>query len=172
MLRYTTIAVCLIAVGCLPTATPSAAVNQDGDKQTEKQPSDQDIKIERALMAGVWTVGGADPNRIPFGIVQSWIIDKNGELVTAYQGREILYPLPLDSGVGKRTTYTIKLDPTKTPKQIDLISKDTDIAGMYAMGVYRINGDKIQMSFNLASLPRPKGVIDGRYVVTLERSGN
>jgi uncharacterized protein (TIGR03067 family) len=51
------------------------------------------------------------------------------------------------------STYTI--DPTKNPKQIDMIGTEGDLKGKAALGIYKLDGDTLTMCYVMPGRERP-----------------
>jgi len=47
------------------------------------------------------------------------------------------------------------LDPSKQPREIDVIPREGDEAGKTFRGIYEVKGDDLKLTFNGAGLPRP-----------------
>ena len=52
------------------------------------------------------------------------------------------------------STYTV--DPSKDPKQIEMIATEGDAAGKPALGIYAVDGDTLRMCYVLPGGERPK----------------
>jgi uncharacterized protein (TIGR03067 family) len=98
-------------------------------------------------LAGVWTCVSAinDGKPIPEGTVQQLrlTLTKEGGYKTE-RGADVLF----DS--------TCKLDPAKTPKQIDMIGTEGDLKGKAAQGIYALNGDQLTICYAMPGKERPK----------------
>lgn len=93
---------------------------------------------DQGKLAGKWTVetfeyNGSDVERLKDAIREF----KDGK-----------YSLTLK--MGDAIEGSLKLDSTKTPKQIDL-----DVNGRTLKGIYELDGDTLKMSYNLGAEERP-----------------
>ena len=52
------------------------------------------------------------------------------------------------------SSYTI--DPTKIPKQINMLATEGELAGKEAMGIYSLEGDILRMCYTMPGLGRPE----------------
>ena len=52
------------------------------------------------------------------------------------------------------STYTI--DPSKSPKEIDMVGTEGELTGKVAPGIYLIDGESLRICYVMPGLPRPK----------------
>jgi uncharacterized protein (TIGR03067 family) len=50
---------------------------------------------------------------------------------------------------------TYDIDPSKTPKQINMVGTEGDLKGKQAQGIYRIEGDTLQICYTMPGKTRP-----------------
>jgi RNA polymerase sigma-70 factor (ECF subfamily) len=84
--------------------------------------------------------------------------------------------LPSPVGDGKERKKTFKLDPSKSPKEIDITSLDGQEKDQTAACIYKLDGDRLTICmpyFTKDPSVRPKefkaGANDGIMLITLER---
>jgi uncharacterized protein (TIGR03067 family) len=69
------------------------------------------------------------------------------------------------------STYTV--DSSKSPKEINMIGTEGDLAGKTAEGIYLLEGDTLQVCYTMPGKPRPNAfsspVGSGIYLVTWRR---
>lgn len=98
-------------------------------------------------LAGVWVCSSAanDGKPIPEEVVKTLrlTITKEGGYKTE-RGDQVLF----DS--------TCKLDPAKTPKQIDMLGTEGENKGKSALGIYALDGDKLTICYTMPGKDRPK----------------
>ena len=72
-------------------------------------------------------------------------------------------------GIGWALTFTYRLDPTKNPKEIDLFP----IAGGNPWpGIYRLEGDQLQLLYSTTPPVRPTAFVEGPWLFyTFRRAG-
>jgi len=94
--------------------------------------------------AGKWavakaTLGGKDFTKAFKGV----------ELVLAPDGA---YTLTIG---GETDKGTVKVDPTKTPKEMDILGKEGPNAGKTIKTIYKLDGDAMTVCYELGDGPRP-----------------
>jgi uncharacterized protein (TIGR03067 family) len=121
-------------------ATLSAPVAAD-------PPTGADTKAELAKLQGIWKVAGLTDEMGPAPVkeLEQWTFAFHGDQVTIRQTK--------DAG-GHKATFT--LDPSKTPKEINL-----NEVGLVTEGIYKLDGDNLTLcvvtgSRNEKTAARPK----------------
>lgn len=56
---------------------------------------------------------------------------------------------------GKTDKGTVKVDPTKTPKEMDVLGKEGPNAGKTIKTIYKLDGDTMTVCYELGDGPRP-----------------
>lgn len=73
-----------------------------------------------------------------------------------------------------KTDTAFKLEPTKKPKQIDLVLADGPAKGKSIYGIYELDGDKLKLSVAPPAGERPKDFTtafqDGRILTSYQRA--
>jgi uncharacterized protein (TIGR03067 family) len=99
-------------------------------------------------LAGVWTCVSAtnDGKAVPEERAKKLrlTVTKEGGYKTE-RGDEVLFE------------SACKIDPTKTPKQIDLIGTEGENKGKAAQGIYALDGDTLTICYTMPGKERPKG---------------
>ncbi|MFO0798108.1 MAG: TIGR03067 domain-containing protein [Gemmataceae bacterium] len=103
------------------------------------QPAD-----EMKAAAGKWTVGKATLGGSDFTKAFKAL-----ELVLAPDGA---YTLTFN---GETDKGTVKVDATKTPKEMDIIGKEGPNAGKTIKTIYKLDGDTMTVCYELGDGPRP-----------------
>ena len=71
------------------------------------------------------------------------------------------------------STYTV--DPSRSPKEINMIGTEGDLAGKTAQGIYSLEGDTLQVCYTMPGKPRPGAFSSlagsGIYLVVWKRQG-
>jgi uncharacterized protein (TIGR03067 family) len=130
--------------------------------------SDSEIRAAHALLAGNWRVVSVMDNgdRIGPELIRRKIV-RNGQFRIA--NRTITHINP-ETGETRTTGYI--LNPSKSPRQIDLITQDERIL----KGIYKFEGDELIVCYsNRESDPRPEAFgspeASFRILITLKVSG-
>lgn len=109
----------------------------------------QDAKTELDKLQGKWSVTAMERGEKS---APKEIIDK---IVVTFVGDKMT--LGRTQAGAKSREYTIKLDPTKDPKAIDLVPSDGDSKGKTVAGIYRFDGNDLKICMpNTDSQDRPK----------------
>jgi uncharacterized protein (TIGR03067 family) len=124
-------------------------------------PPEEVVKKELESLKGTWT-GTAKVVRTSgsFNTKET----KTEELVATYtmeiNGDQLTMSEKLD-GKERRTSLSIKVDPTKKPAAIDLVTKEGTV-----LGIYERKGDELTLSFDKSDkAERPKGFVKERSLV-------
>jgi uncharacterized protein (TIGR03067 family) len=108
-------------------------------------PSDRPGKRTRDNIEGNWTCSSAVVNgeALPESTVQHLRLTLTRELYTTHR----------DSEVMGDSAYTT--DPTKQPKQINLVGREGRDKGKEAQGTYLLEGDTLKICFRMPGKKRP-----------------
>ena len=91
-----------------------------------------------------------------------WTVSKatlgGKDLTKAFKGVELL--LAADGGYtltigGETDKGTVKVDPTKTPKEMDILGKEGPNAGKTIKTIYKLDGDTLVVCYELGEGARP-----------------
>jgi len=112
-----------------------AACNQQATAKTPKTDLDR--------LQGTWNLVSAiqDGNALPE--------DKVKQTTIVFKGSTFRFPGLAEYATSK--SGTIKLDETKTPKEMDAISTEKEVM----LGIYELEGDSYKVCFAPAGKPRP-----------------
>jgi uncharacterized protein (TIGR03067 family) len=110
----------------------------DAPKDTAKKDLDK--------FQGTWTVVSVENSG------QEMPADAVKELRLVIKGNERMMKM----GDEVRARSTFKLDPSKSPKEIDLTLQEGDMKGMTFKGIYEIDGDTQKVCLNIEGGDRPK----------------
>ena len=122
---------CVTGLGCLLLL---AAPMVDGQRSIAARIDETD----QAKLAGKWTVETFEYN--------GNAVERLKDAIREFKDGK--YSLTLK--MGDEIEGSLKLDSTKTPKQIDL-----DVNGRTLKGIYELDGDTLKMSYNLGAEERP-----------------
>jgi uncharacterized protein (TIGR03067 family) len=128
----------LVALFCVVGFTvPSGSCTLADDKA--------DLEKEVRKFQGTWTFESSetDGNKLPAGELKGLILTFEGDKHTVKKGVEVLR-------VG-----TQKLDPSKSPKTIDVTMTEGPNKGTVMLGIYEIDGDTLKVCFDLQGKKRP-----------------
>ena len=108
-------------------------------------PKDDDAKKELKKLEGTWVMvsGEEKGKKLPDDTVKNAKLTMKGDKHTVQVGE--------DTFVG-----THKVDPAKTPKQIDAIDTEGPFKGKTSLGIYKLEGDKFTVCFAPPDKERPK----------------
>jgi uncharacterized protein (TIGR03067 family) len=107
-----------------------------------------------------------DPNQADLDAFQgTWVLESgigNGKpFKSEYIGKVTLtvsgdrYTIVGGKGIGTSGAGTIKIDATKSPKEVDSTATEGQDAGQVYLGIYEIRGDKQRACFAAPGEPRP-----------------
>jgi uncharacterized protein (TIGR03067 family) len=104
-----------------------------------------DLKKEVSKFQGTWTFESSefDGKALPAGELKGLILIFEGDKHTVKKGDEVMQ-------VGIQ-----KLDPSKTPKAIDVTITEGGSKGAVMLGIYEIKGDTLRVCFAAQGKTRP-----------------
>ena len=123
---------------------------------------DKAAKDELARFTGTWTGVSAteDGKEVPKAEAEAVRLTVAGEKYTLREG-------------GEDIVGTHKLDPTKTPKQIEAVRAKGPHAGEKMLGIYELDGDTFKVCFAAPGKDRPtefkSAAGSGRRLLVLQR---
>jgi uncharacterized protein (TIGR03067 family) len=106
------------------------------------------IRIDRQRLQGVWSLSCGAVSGRPGG--------PDGKLRWTIAGDQIVLEMN-DRWVGKCT-----LDPTRSPKRINVAATSSDGAAEQILGVYEVRGDKLCVCLAFGDDPRPESLRSSR----------
>jgi uncharacterized protein (TIGR03067 family) len=114
-------------------------------------------------LAGTWlgVAATVDGRALPDTTVSQLRLTLTADRYKTEKGNEVLFD----------STYAV--DPSKNPKQINMIGTEGDLAGKTAEGIYSLEGDTLRICYTMPGTPRP-GAFDspagsGAYLVVWKR---
>jgi uncharacterized protein (TIGR03067 family) len=150
---------CLV-IAALLVAAPAGMLAADDDAR------ERAIRADRELMAGEW--------RLASVVRDGRRMDPTGMIVTVVNGVDGRWHL-LSEGLTIAEGFN-GIDPTTTPKTLDLVGVQASVEslrGRQYLGIYDVTADTRRMCFAPAGRPRPDAFTSepgsGRILVTLER---
>ncbi len=104
-----------------------------------------DLEKEVRKFQGTWTFESSESGgkELPAGELKGLILTFEGDKHTVKKGDEVVQ-------VG-----THKLDPSKSPKTIDVTMTEGPNKGTVMLGIYEIDGDTLKVCFDLQGKKRP-----------------
>ena len=104
-----------------------------------------DLEKEVRKFQGTWTFESSEAGgkELPAGELKGLILTFEGDKHTVKKGDDVLQ-------VG-----TQKLDPSKSPKTIDVTMTEGPNKGAVMLGIYEIDGDTLKVCFDLEGKKRP-----------------
>jgi RNA polymerase sigma-70 factor (ECF subfamily) len=139
-------------------ANKQVAPNAQGQKNRARADKEQPAKTDLERLAGAWAAvsGEADGQQLPSEAVSSYRLVFDKDKVTVHVARD-----------GKEGTF--KLDPTATPKTMDLT-----LDGGTGLGIYSLEGDVLKICFTESGNARPTEFVtkegSRQVLLTLRRS--
>jgi len=127
------------------------------------QSAEERVQREEEKLAGSWEVVS---------------VEADGKAVPAQQFRGLKMTFKAgkftaQKGQGERQEGTYKLDPSKSPRQIDISRKDGPEAGRNQLAVYSVVGNTLKICSAGSDKERPDGFDtrgkEGRVLMTLRR---
>ncbi len=125
--------------------------------------ADERVQREEERLAGTWLVVS---------------VEADGQAVPAqhFRGLKMTFragKFTAQKGQGERQEGAYKLDPSKSPKQIDISRKDGPAAGRNQVAVYSLAGNTLKICSGGSAKDRPDGFDTrgqaGRVLMTLRR---
>jgi uncharacterized protein (TIGR03067 family) len=100
---------------------------------------------DRQALEGTWTCAAATIDGSPLAADTAKLLKLTltADRFKTQRGEQVLFD----------STYTI--DPTKEPKQIDMIGTEGDLKGKPALGIYKLDGDKLTLCYTMPGNERP-----------------
>ena len=104
-----------------------------------------DLEKEARKFQGTWTFESSEAGgkKLPIGELKGLILTFEGHKHTVKKGDEVIQ-------VG-----TQKLDPSKSPKTIDVTLVEGPNKGAVMLGIYEIDGDELKVCFDTQGKKRP-----------------
>jgi len=104
-------------------------------------------KKEREKFQGTWVVENAE-GKAPAKVLEQM---KGSKIIFSDNKIQIV-----PKGQDKRPASSYKLDPTKKPKEIDLIQKGPGGRTMISQAVYQLKGDELKIRSGIIQISKPK----------------
>ena len=119
---------CLVAAALVTAAAPA----DDGRRGGEDEAAAAAVKKEEARLQGEWTMVSlrVDGKEADAAITRSWLLVVEGDQYNPGSGEFSI-------------AYTFRLDPSRTPKAIDLYFVDAPRRDRPFRGVYSLDGDTL-----------------------------
>jgi uncharacterized protein (TIGR03067 family) len=110
------------------------------------EPSTAEAKKTMRELEGVWNCESATINgrKLDEATVKSLKLTLKGEQYKTERGDEVLFD----------STYS--LDTKADPKRIDMIGTEGDLKGKAALGIYKLDKDRLTMCYTMPGQERPK----------------
>jgi uncharacterized protein (TIGR03067 family) len=104
-----------------------------------------DLVKELRKFQGAWTFESSEAGgkELPAGELNGLVLTFEGDKHTVKKGDEVIQ------------AGTQKLDPSKSPKAIDVTITEGVNKGAVMLGIYEINGDTLKVCFDAAGKKRP-----------------
>jgi len=116
-------------------------------------------------LVGNWIGASAivDGRPLPDSTVNQLRLTLTADRYKTEKGNEVLFD----------STYTV--DPSRNPKEINMIGTEGDFAGKTAEGIYSLEGDTLRVCYTMPGKPRPGAFSSpagsGIYLVAWKRQG-
>jgi uncharacterized protein (TIGR03067 family) len=132
-MRNFLVALCC-AIGLAAPGGPGAAADDKADLEKEVK-----------KFQGTWTFESSEAGgqQLPAGELKELVITFAGDKHTIKKGDQVVQ-------VGAQ-----KLDPSKSPKAIDVNMTEGPNKGVFMLGIYEINGDTLKVCFDPQGKKRP-----------------
>jgi uncharacterized protein (TIGR03067 family) len=107
--------------------------------------ADDKVELETKKFQGNWTIESSEfgGQKLPSELLTPFIVVYEGEKHTVKNGDQVIQ-------VG-----TQKIDPSKTPKTIDVTMTEGPSKGVVMLGIYEIDGDTLKTCFDSTGKKRP-----------------
>jgi uncharacterized protein (TIGR03067 family) len=104
-----------------------------------------DLEKEVRKFQGAWTFESSEASgkELPAGELKGFIITFEGDKHTVKKGDEVIQ------------AGTMKLDPSKSPKAIDVTITEGPEKGAVMLGIYELSGDTLKVCFDAQGKKRP-----------------
>src|SRR5438034_6370452 len=141
MSRKTGMRISPVALFCAVGFTASGGSGTLADEKA-------DLKKEVRKFQGTWTFESSEAGgkELPAGELKGFILTFEGDKHTVKKGDEVIQ-------VG-----TQKLDPSKSPKTIDVTMVDGPNKATVILGIYEIDGDTLKACFDPPGKKRPTDI--------------
>ena len=125
----------LVAILCVLGFTAS------GGRADEKP----DVAKELKKFQGTWTFESSESGgqKLPADQLKDLVLTFDGAKHTVKNGSEVIQ------------TGTQTIDPSKSPKAIDVTLTDGPMKGAVLLGIYELDGDTLKVCFDLGGKKRP-----------------
>jgi uncharacterized protein (TIGR03067 family) len=124
--------------------------------------ADDASKKELDKLQGAWTIVSDERDGKPVAADQGARVTMSGDRFSTEKGDKVL------------RRGTLKLDPAKTPKTVDVTYTEGEFKGRTLLGVYNLEGDTWKICYGLPGEERPRMVPDkagkGQVLLTLQRA--
>jgi RNA polymerase sigma-70 factor (ECF subfamily) len=138
---------------------------QDAKAPEKSQAKDGAAADDARALQGVWQAVWIESDG------QKADSDEVGDFRMTFKGNELT--IGHADGNGRTRKSTFKLDPTKSPKEIDILSLDGQEKDQTTPGIYALDKSRLRICMPRAVGPRPKDFTtrqgDGKLVLVLER---
>ena len=121
--------------------------------------------VDTKNLQGVWTCTSATIDGKPLAeeAAKNLKLTLTADRYKTERGEQVLF----DS--------TYKVDPAKTPAQIDMIGTEGDLKGKAALGIYKLDGDSLTICYVMPGKERPNTFESqpqsGAFLVVWKRKG-
>jgi uncharacterized protein (TIGR03067 family) len=105
-----------------------------------------DVEMELKKFQGAWTFESSEfgGQKLPADQLKDFVLTYDGAKHTVKNGTQMIQ-------AGTQT-----LDPSKSPKTIDVTLTEGPMKGVVLLGIYEIDGDTLRVCFDLGGKERPK----------------
>jgi uncharacterized protein (TIGR03067 family) len=147
--------IALVTLLCTVGLTASGGTGAQGDGKA-------DVEKDLKLFQGTWTFESVEAGgkQLPAADFKSMTVVFEGDRFTVKKGDEVIQ-------VG-----TQRLDPSKSPKAIDVTVTEGLTKGAVMLGIYEISGDTLKVCFDPEGKKRPtefKSAADAQTFVAIHK---
>ena len=115
---------------------------------TAAYPQEGAAKKELGRLEGKWKYVKVEaPDKIAQTIAEASVVE--------FRGNKMIHTITLSTGKKEVTEATIKIDPTKKPKTIDITRLDAPNKGKAFQGIYELDGDTLKLHLSEVPEDRP-----------------